>query len=94
MFSKLDFVTATEAHKADWDLWVDFQRCDSNGLIHADVRHLREKREGYAPPALAAGVSLIVGNEDADSASAEVVQVLDDVIYLRIKADSAPHIGK
>ena len=94
MFSKLDFVTATEAHKADWDLWVDFQRRDSNGLIHADVRHLREKREGYAPPALAAGVSLIVGNEDADSANAEVVQVLDDVIYLRIKADSVPHNGK
>ena len=94
MFSKLEFVHTTEAHKADWDLWVDFQRRDSNGLIHADVRHLREKREGYAPPALAVGVSLIVGNEDADSAIAQVVQVLDDVIYLRIKADSVPQLGK
>ena len=94
MFSKLGIVNAAGTHKADWDLWVDFQRRDSNGLIHADVRHLREKREGYAPPALEVGVSLIVGNEDADSASAEVVQVLDDVIYLRIKADSVPHIGK
>ena len=94
MFSKLESVHTTEAHKADWDLWVDFQRRDSNGLIHADVRHLREKREGYAPPALAVGVSLIVGNEDADSAIAQVVQVLDDVIYLRIKADSVPQLGK
>jgi hypothetical protein len=94
MFSKLEFVHTTEAHKADWDLWVDFQRRDSNGLIHADVRHLREKREGYAPPALAVGVSLIVGNEDANSAIAEVVEVLDDVIYLRIKADSVPQLGK
>ena len=94
MFSKLEFVHTTEAHKADWDLWVDFQRRDSNGLIHADVRHLREKREGYAPPALAVGVSLIVGNEDADSAIAQVVQVLDDVIYLKIKADSVPQLGK
>ena len=94
MFSKLEFVHTTEAHKADWDLWVDFQRRDSNGLIHADVRHLREKREGYAPPALAVGVSLIVGNEDANSAIAEVVEVLDDIIYLRIKADSVPQLGK
>ncbi|MFM8662958.1 MAG: hypothetical protein ACKODI_03820 [Acidimicrobiaceae bacterium] len=84
----------TEAHKADWDLWVDFQRRDSNGLIHADVRHLREKHEGYAPPALAVGVSLIVGNEDANSAISEVVEVLHDVIYLRIKADSVPQLGK
>ena len=94
MFSKLGKVNATGVHKADWDLWVDFQRRDSNGLIHADVRHLREKREGYAPPALEVGASLIVGNEDADSASAEVVQVIDDVIYLRIKADLVPHLGK
>ena len=94
MLSKLEFVHTTEAHKADWDLWVDFQRRDSNGLIHADVRHLREKREGYSPPALVVGVSLIVGNEDADSAIAEVVEVLDDVIYLKIKADSVPQLGK
>jgi hypothetical protein len=94
MFSKLEFVTATEAHKAEWDLWVDYQRRDSTGLIHADIRHLREKREGCAPPALEVGASLIVGNEDADSASAEVVQIVDDVIYLRIKADSVPHLGK
>ena len=94
MFSKLGIVNAAGTHKADWDLWVDFQRRDSNGLIHADVRHLREKREGYAPPALAVGVSLIVGNEDANSAIAEVVEVLDDVIYLRIKADLVPQLGK
>ena len=94
MFSKLGIVNAAGTHKADWDLWVDFQRRDSNGLIHSDVLHLREKREGYAPPALEVGASLIVGNEDADSASAEVVQVIDDVIYLRIKADSVPHLGK
>ncbi|MFM8503455.1 MAG: hypothetical protein ACKOBB_00215 [Acidimicrobiaceae bacterium] len=94
MLSKLEFVHTTEAHKSDLDLWVGFQRRDSSGLIHADVRHLREKREGYAPPALAVGVSLIVGNEDANSAIAEVVEVLDDVIYLRIKADSVPQLGK
>jgi hypothetical protein len=94
MFIKLGFVSATEAQKADWDLWVDFQRRDTHGLIHADVRHLREKCQSYEPPALEVGAILIIGNEDADSASAEVVEIRDDVIYLRIKADSVPHLGK
>ncbi len=91
MFSKLKFMTATEAPKAEWDLWVDYQRRDSDGLIHADMRHLRARHAGFA---LEVGVSLIVGNEDADSASAEVVQIVNDVIYLRIKADSVPHLAK
>jgi hypothetical protein len=94
MFSKLKPVNTTKAPNANWDLWVDYQRHDSNGFIHADVRHLRKKCEDYAPPALDVGVNLIIGNEDADSACAEVVQVLDDVIYLRIKADSGSHLGK
>ncbi|MFM8722685.1 MAG: hypothetical protein ACKOEJ_08235, partial [Acidimicrobiaceae bacterium] len=46
------------------------------------------------PPALEVGTNLIVGNEDADSAIAEVVEILDDVIYLRIKADLVPQLGK
>ena len=94
MVSNLKAVYTTEAHRADWDLWVDFQRRDSNGLIHADAHHLREKRGDYTPPVLEVGTNLIVGNEDADSAIAEVVEVLDDVIYLRIKADLVPQLGK
>ncbi|MFM7258761.1 MAG: hypothetical protein ACKO1E_09270, partial [Acidimicrobiaceae bacterium] len=59
-----------------------------------EARHLREKRGNYTPPALEVGTNLIVGNEDADSAIAEVVEILDDVIYLRIKADLVPQLGK
>ncbi len=81
-------MTATDAPKAEWDLWVDFQRRDADGLVHADIRHL------HAGFALQVGASLIVGNEDADSASAEVVQIVNDVIYLRIIADSVPRLAK
>ena len=84
-------MTATKTLKPEWDLWVDYQRCDADGLIHADLRHLREGRAGLA---LEVGMNLIVGNEDADSASAEVVQIIDNVIYLRIKADSVSHPAK
>ncbi len=84
MFSKLKFVTTTEAYEAKWDLWVDYQRRDSDGLLHANLRHLRADRAGIG---LTVGECLIIGNEDADTACAEVVKIADDVLYLRLKAD-------
>ena len=88
MFSKLNFMTAAKMLKPEWDLWVDYQRCDADGLTHADLRHLRE---GVM---LEVGTNLIVGNEDADSANAEVVRIVDGIVFLRIKADSVQHPAK
>jgi hypothetical protein len=62
-----------------WDLWVDFHRVDAAGLTHAQVRdaspgvHLRE------------GIFVVVGDEDADPAVAQVVDVgTDGVVLLRV----------
>jgi hypothetical protein len=60
----------------DWDLWVDYHRTDGAGLTHANARHLPPGRT------LTVGEYLVVGNEEADPAVAEVVSVDPDGILL------------
>jgi hypothetical protein len=64
---------------ASWDLWLDYHRRDSDGLTHGNVRNARPEAE------LEPGRYLIVGNEEADSAVAEVVRVEDNgVVVVRV----------
>ncbi len=64
---------------SSWDLWVDFHRVDADGLTHAHVADLRAGLE--ARP----GEYLLVGDDDADPAVAQVVSVsADGVILLRV----------
>ena len=53
----------------DWDLWVDYHRTDGGRLTHTHRRHLRPGVD------LIVGSYLVVGNEEADPAVAEVVSV-------------------
>jgi hypothetical protein len=53
----------------DWDLWVDYHRTDDDGLTHTHRRHLRPGVD------LIVGSHLLVGNEEAEPAVAEVVSV-------------------
>jgi hypothetical protein len=55
-----------------WDLWVDYHRTDEHGLTHSNVRNASRGVE------LRPGMNLVVGNEEADPAVAEVVEVFDD----------------
>ncbi len=59
-----------------WDLWLDYHRRDADGLTHGNVRNARP---GVT---LTAGAYIIVGNEEADSAVAEVVRIDDDGVVL------------
>ena len=52
-----------------WDLWIDFQRGDDDALTYANVRNLR------AGLSVKPGDTIVVGNEDAESGVAEVVEV-------------------
>ena len=62
-----------------WDLWVDFHIVDNDGLTHASTRDAR------AGVDVRPGGYLVVGNEDADPAVAQVVSVDDaGVVLLRI----------
>ena len=62
-----------------WDLWVDFHRTDSEGLTHAHVDDLT------ASAAVHAGQYLVVGDEGADPAVAQIVSVEPDgVLVLRV----------
>ena len=62
-----------------WQLWVDFHRVDRDGLTHA---HVDDLAEGVTP---SPGAYLIVGDDDADPAVAEVVSIESDgVILLRV----------
>lgn len=61
------------------DLWVDFHRVDADGLTHAHVDDLAEGREPRTDE------YLVVGDDDADPAVAQVVSVdADGVILLRV----------
>lgn len=55
-----------------WDLWVDYHRTDDAGLTHTNQRNASSGVE------LRQGMHLVVGNEEADPAVAEVVEVRDD----------------
>ncbi|MGI9053903.1 MAG: hypothetical protein ACR2HQ_14885 [Ilumatobacteraceae bacterium] len=59
-----------------WDLWIDYHRRDADGLTHGNTRNAR------AGLALTPGAHVVVGNEDADPAVAEVVGVDEDGIVL------------
>lgn len=67
-----------------WDLWVDYHRTDGAGLTHTNARHT-------APGVtLRPGLFLVVGNEEADPAVAEVVSVdADGVVLVRVLPGSA-----
>ena len=54
-----------------WDLWIDFQRADDEGLTRGNVRNLRE---GVS---LKVGDVIVVGNEDAEPGVGEVVELGD-----------------
>ncbi len=62
-----------------WDLSVDFQRVDADGLTHAHVDDLSSDAEAHL------GEYLVAGDEDADPAVAQVVSVsAEGVILLRV----------
>ncbi|MFP5322251.1 MAG: hypothetical protein ACLGIC_10445 [Acidimicrobiia bacterium] len=54
---------------APWDLSVDFRREDADGLTHAHIDDLAEERE------VRSGEYLLVGDDNADPAVAQVVSV-------------------
>lgn len=64
------------AMAAQWDLWVDYHRTDGDGLTHTRADDLER------PLDLRAGMHLVVGNEEADPAVAEVVAVEPDGVVL------------
>lgn len=59
-----------------WDLWIDYHRCDGDGLTHASIKDA-EPGVSVVP-----GAVLTVGNDEADPAVAEVVSVDDSGIVL------------
>ena len=62
-----------------WDLWLDYHRIDAEGLTHGNVRN------GSPGVDLSPGRFVVVGNEDADPAVAEVVRLEDrGVVLVRV----------
>jgi hypothetical protein len=59
-----------------WDLWVDYHRTDGDGLTHTRLEDLER------PLDLRPGMFVIVGNEEADPAVAEVAVVEPDGLVL------------
>lgn len=59
-----------------WDLWIDYHRQDEDGLTHT---HADDAAPGVA---LVPGAYVLVGNEEADSAVAEVVSIGEDGVVL------------
>jgi hypothetical protein len=53
----------------NWDLWVDYHRTDGDGLTHSNVV---DAEPGVT---LRVGDYVVVGNEEADPAVAEVVSI-------------------
>ncbi len=53
----------------DWDLWIDFQSGDDEGITRANVRNLRPGLR------LCVGDKIVVGNEDAESGVGEVIEL-------------------
>ena len=67
------------------DLWVDYHRTDGAGLTHTNVRNAR------SGVTLVVGDFVVVGNEEADPAVAEVVMVdADGTVLVRVLAG---HVG-
>jgi hypothetical protein len=53
----------------DWQLWIDYHRTDAEGLTHGNLRNAAPGTK------LVVDEYIVVGNEEADPAAAEVVQV-------------------
>jgi hypothetical protein len=61
-----------------WDMWVDFARI-YDGFTYGDVEDLTSGQE------IQVGQFIVVGDEDADPAVAEVIDIRDDgVVLLRV----------
>lgn len=60
----------------EWDLWIDYHRQDEDGLTHASVQ------DATPGVTLSPGAHVVVGNEEADPAVAEVVSIDDDGVVL------------
>lgn len=63
---------------APWDLWVDYHRRDGDGLTHASTRYLEPGVE------LRPGAYILVGNEEAELAVAEVVSIKEPIVLVRV----------
>ena len=61
---------------ASWDLWIDYHRRDADGLTHGNVRNAQD---GVT---LTPGMYIVVGNDEAEPAVAEVVRLDDDGVVL------------
>lgn len=59
-----------------WDLWVDYHRTDGERLTHTNVRNAAPGVQ------LKQGEHVVVGNEEADPAVAEVVAVKSSGVVL------------
>jgi hypothetical protein len=59
-----------------WELWVDYHRCDAEGLTHASVKDVS------SGVSLVEGGYFVVGNEEADLAVGEVVSIDERGIVL------------
>lgn len=60
----------------DWDVWVDYHRTDGAGLTHTNIRNAK------AGLRLEPGVHVVVGNEEADPAVAQVVGIEERGVLL------------
>jgi hypothetical protein len=68
-----------------WDMWVDFGRV-YDGMAYGDLR------DAEADVTVKAGRYLIVGDDDADPAVAQVVEVrADGVVLLKVLPGHADH---
>jgi hypothetical protein len=71
----------------DWQLWIDYHRTDVEGLTHANIRNVAPGTK------LVVGDYILVGNEEADPAVAEVVQVGPNGLALRVlPGPAAEHV--
>jgi hypothetical protein len=62
-----------------WDLWIDFQAQDEDGLTPALVEHAR------AGASLEPGRYVLVGSEDSELAVARIVSIdPDGVVHTRV----------
>ena len=60
----------------EWQLWIDYHRTDGEGLTHGNVRNTAPGTK------LVVGEHVVVGNEEAEPAVAEVIQVGPDGLVL------------
>lgn len=68
-----------EANDMRWDLWVDFNRVDENGLTLASLNDVR------AGVHLHQGSFVVVGDEDYAPAIAEVVELDEGDGFMRLR---------